>query len=76
MKNIVCNICDAEYHRLYKRCDVCNSRYSLESFNNKDRILQQRKEQNQLNKERISKMKKERNSKNKSEINMQKKQIR
>ena len=33
------NICDAEkiydeYHRLYKRCNICNSKHSLKYYSN------------------------------------------
>ena len=65
-----------EYHRLYKRCSVCNSKQSLKYYyNNKDRILERLKGQRQNNKEKTTNMNKERNSKYKSEINALKDQI-
>ena len=81
MNNEICNICNAvkiydEYHRQYKRCDVCNRNHSLKYYyKNKDRILERLKEQRQNNKERTSNRNKERNSKYKSEINALKDQI-
>ena len=81
MKNEICNICNSvkiydEYHRQYKRCDVCNRNHSLKyCYKNKDRILERLKEQRQNNKERTSNRNKERNNKYKSEINALKDQI-
>ena len=81
MNNEICNICNNakiydEYHRQYKRCNVCNRNHSLKYYyKNKDRILERLKEQRQNNKEITSNRNKDRNSKYKSEINALKDQI-
>ena len=81
MNNEICSICNAvkrydEYHKQYKRCDVCNRNHSLKYYyKNKDRILERLREHRENNKESVINRNKDRNSKYKKEINTLKDQI-
>ena len=80
MSNI-CQVCGNEkrydeYHRLYKPCDSCNTKRALKYYyNNKDRILESKKNYHHNNKELFSDQIKKRNSFYKNEINDLKNQI-
>ena len=47
--NNICGVCGNEkrydeYHKLYRRCDSCSNRHALKYYyNNKDKILERRK---------------------------------
>ena len=81
MNNEICSICNAvqrydEYHKHYKRCDVCNRNHSLKYYcKNKDRILERLKQHRENNKDLFINRSKDRNSKYKKEINTLKDQI-
>ena len=83
MNNEICSICNAvkrydEYHKQYKRCDVCNRNHSLKLkyyYKNKDRILERLKQHRENNKDLVINRTKDRNSKYKKEINTLKDQI-
>ena len=81
MNNEICSICNAvkrydEYHKQYKRCDVCNRSHSLKYYyKNKDRILERLKQHRENNKNLVINRSKDRNSKYKKEFNTLKDQI-
>ena len=80
MSNI-CRVCGNEkryddYHRLYKPCDSCNTKRALKYYyNNKDKILERKKNYYHNNKELFSDQIKKRNSFYKNKINDLKNQI-
>ena len=47
--NNICGVCGSEkryneYHRMYRRCDLCNTKHALKYYyNNRDKILEKRK---------------------------------
>ena len=49
MKNNNCGICNSEkrydeYHKMYRRCDVCNSKHALKYYyNNRDKVLEKKR---------------------------------
>ena len=65
MKNI-CGVCGNEkrydeYHRMYRRCDSCNTKHALKYYyNNKDKVLEKKRNFYHNNKEYYSKYNKNR----------------
>ena len=65
----ICGVCGSkkrhdDYHRMYRRCDLCNTKHALKFyFNNKDKILEKRKNYHHKNKEFFSEQNKKRKSK-------------
>ena len=63
-----CRVCGSEkrydgYHRLYKPCDLCNNKRAIKYFyNNKDKILEKKRNFYHNNKEYFAKYDKNRKS--------------
>ena len=55
--NNICGVCGSEkryneYHRMYRRCDLCNTKHALKYYyNNKDKILEKKENFYHNNKE-------------------------
>ena len=47
--NNICGVCGNEkrnddYHRMYRRCDSCNTKHALKyCYNNKDKVLEKKR---------------------------------
>ena len=67
--NNICGVCGSEkryneYHRMYRRCDLCNTKHALKYYyNNKDKKLEKKKNFYHNNKEYYSEQNRKRNSK-------------
>ena len=59
MSNI-CSVCGnemrhEEYHRMYRRCDLCNTKHAIKYYyNKKDKILEQKENYHHNSKELFS----------------------
>ena len=66
--NNICGVCGNEkrydeYHRLYRRCDSCNSKHALKYYyNNKDKVLAEKRNFYHNNKEYFAKYNNKRQS--------------